>query len=72
MKLPKSICRDPNDEMFIPTALAGKVGTQAFGKPGDYWVDESGIHKKVDIMLANYEVLKSKNMLPDMIANLEY
>lgn len=25
MKLPKSICRDPNDEMFISTALAGKV-----------------------------------------------
>ena len=25
MNLPKRICRDPNDDMFISTALAGKV-----------------------------------------------
>lgn len=25
MKLPKPICRDPNDDMFLSAALAGKV-----------------------------------------------
>lgn len=67
----RKICGSESNECRLQFLLRDS-GTQVFVTAGDYWVDESAIHKKMDVMLGNYEVLKSKNMLPDMIANLDY
>ncbi|HPI41271.1 MAG TPA: hypothetical protein PLJ21_10745 [Pseudobdellovibrionaceae bacterium] len=67
----RKICGIDSNECRLQFLLRDS-GTQVFATAGDYWVDESVIHKKMDVMLGNYEELKSKNMLPDMIANLEY
>ncbi len=67
----RKICKDSSKECHLQFLLRDS-GTQVFNSPGDFWVNEIEIHKKIDIMLGNYEMLKSKNILPDMIANLEY
>lgn len=47
-------------------------GTELRNKPGDYWIDEAFIEKKLDLMFNNYQELSDTGLLPDTILNLEY
>jgi len=47
-------------------------GREITDHPGDTWVNESFISRKLDLMFKNYESLAAKNIIPILILNLEY
>lgn len=47
-------------------------GIQVSERPGDYWVDESMITHKIEVVTNMFSELSSKEMAPNRILNLEY
>lgn len=65
----RKICKaDACREQF----LLRDSGDQVAPTPGDYWVDGADMVIKKDVMLNQYQSLLSKDMVPNMIMNLEY